>query len=92
MDRLVEGLALVEEVNHLIENLQESLELFRRGKNDSALQKINSVEDDIEDLNVGNLPDRDQIKKKLSDVLTHLEWVRKNSDRVKEGESDYRHG
>ena len=88
MDRLVEGLALVEEVNHLIESLQESLELFRRGKNDSAIKKLNSVEDDIENLNVGDLPDRDKIKKELSDVLTHLEWVRENSDRVKEGEGD----
>ncbi|MBS3786583.1 hypothetical protein KGY79_00130 [Candidatus Bipolaricaulota bacterium] len=83
MDKLVEGLALVEEVNRLIENLQESLELFRQGKADKALEKVNSVEEGIEDLNAGNLPERAEIEERLSDALTSLEWVSDNADRVK---------
>lgn len=83
MDELVEGLGLVEEVNRLVENLQESLELFRRGKDEKALAKINSVEEGIEDLHVGDLPERAEIEKKLSDALANLEWVSNNADRVK---------
>lgn len=83
MDEIVEVLGLVEEVNGLIENLQESLELFKRGRKDSALAKINSVEEGIEDLDVKDLPGRGRIEKNLSDALADLEWVNENSDRVK---------
>ncbi|MBS3736368.1 MAG: hypothetical protein V5A87_00070 [Candidatus Bipolaricaulota bacterium] len=83
MEKLVEGLELVEEVNRLVENLQESLELFERGKDDKAIAKINSVEEGIEDLTVGELPERAEIEEKLSDALGNLEWVTDNADRVK---------
>jgi len=83
MDKLVKGLALVEEVNGLIEKLQESLELFERGKEDSALARINSVEEGIESLTVGNLPGRDRIEARLTDARENLEWVSSNADRIK---------
>lgn len=83
MDKLAEGLGLVEEVNRLVKSLQESLELFERGKDDKALAKINTVEEGIEDLTVGELPERVEIEDKLSAALAHLEWVTDNADRVK---------
>lgn len=85
MDKLVEGLGLVEEVNQLLENLQESLELFKRGKDDKALARINSVVEGIESLNVGDLPEERKIEEKLSHALADLEWIRDNADRVKGG-------
>ncbi|MCF7889665.1 hypothetical protein K9M78_00410 [Candidatus Bipolaricaulota bacterium] len=83
MDKLVEGLTLVEEVNRLIEDLQESLELFKQGEVDKALAKLNSVEEGIEELRVGDLPERAEIDRKLSDTLDNIEWVTDNADRVK---------
>lgn len=85
MDKLVEGLGLVEEVNQLLENLQESLELFKRGKDDKALARINSVVEGIESLNVGDLPEERKIEEKLSYALADLEWIKDNADRVKGG-------
>jgi hypothetical protein len=88
MDRLVEGISLVEEVNGLIQSLQESLDLFERGKDEVALEKIDSVEEGIEDLKIGELPGREEIEEMLSDARTNLEWVSENADRVKGHESD----
>jgi|GEM_PF-2348161 len=88
MDRLVEGITLVEEVNGLIQSLQESLDLFERGKEEIALEKINSVEKGIEDLKIEELPDRDEIEERLSDARTNLEWVSENADRVRGNEGD----
>lgn len=88
MDRLVEGITLVEEVNGLIQSLQESLDLFERGKEEIALEKINSVEEGIEDLKIGELPDRKEIEERLSDARTNLEWVSENADRVRGNEGD----
>jgi len=88
MDRLVEGITLVEEVNGLIQSLQESLDLFERGKEEIALEKINSVEKGIEDLKIEELPDREEIEERLSDARTNLEWVSENADRVRGNEGD----
>lgn len=82
MDRLVEGLALVEEVSQLIEHLQESLELFERGEADSALAKINSVEEGIEDLDTEEMPEPVEVDEKLSLALNDLKWINDNADRV----------
>ncbi len=82
MDNLVESLALVEEVNQLIEHLQESLELFKRGEADSALGKINSVEDGIEDLSTEEMPEPVEVDEKLSLALNDLKWISENADRV----------
>lgn len=82
MDKLVEGLALVEEVSQLIDHLHESLELFERGEADSALEKINSVEESIEDLNIEDLPEPVEVDEKVSLARNHLEWISDNADRV----------
>lgn len=82
MDKLVEGLALVEEVSQLIEHLQESLELFERGEADSALAKINSVEEGIEDLDTEEMPEPVEVDEKLSLALNDLKWINDNADRV----------
>ena len=88
MDRIVEGLELVEEVNGLVQNLQESLELFNRGEGETALEKIRAVKRDIDNLEVEELPDQEDIEEKLSAVRTNLEWVSQNGDRVKKGGED----
>ena len=90
MDELVEGLELVEEVNELIQELQESLELFKRGDKESALEKIDSVEEDIEALKLGDLPDRREIEEMLSGALNDLEWVSEHADRAKGSSNDAR--
>lgn len=81
MDKLAEGISLVEEVNRLIQDLQESLTLFEKGNGQMALEKIDTVEDSIEDLREGELADEVDIEEELSRALENLEWVSENSDR-----------
>ena len=81
MDELAEGLSLVEEVNRLIQDLQESLTLFEKGNGQMALEKIDTVEDSIEDLREGELAEEVDIEEELSRALENLEWVSENSDR-----------
>ncbi len=81
MDKLAEGISLVEEVNRLIQDLQESLTLFEKGNGQMALEKIDTVEDSIEDLREGELAEEVDIEEELSRALENLEWVSENSDR-----------
>ena len=81
MDKLAEGISLVEKVNRLIQDLQESLTLFEKGNGQMALKKIDTVEDSIEDLKEGELAEEVDIEEELSRALENLEWVSENSDR-----------
>ena len=92
MDKLIEGLSLVEEVNGLIENLQESLELFKKGEEESALARISETEKGIDDLGLGELPEREEIAEKLAEARKDLEWVTENANRVSGKSVDERSG
>ncbi|MFB6291358.1 MAG: hypothetical protein ABEJ25_06485 [Candidatus Bipolaricaulia bacterium] len=83
MEKLVEGLELVEEVNGLIKNLQESLELFEQGNYESAFKKINSAKEGIEGLEIEDLPDQDEVEERLGVALENLEWISEHPDRAK---------
>lgn len=83
MDELAEALSLVEEVNDLIQNLQDSLRLFKDGNGETALEKINSVEKGIEDLREKNLAEKVKVEDELSAALASLEWISDHADRVK---------
>ncbi|MCF7876466.1 hypothetical protein K9M06_05370 [Candidatus Bipolaricaulota bacterium] len=84
MDKLAEGISLVEEVNRLIQDLQESLTHFEKGNGQMALEKLDTVEDSIEDLKEGEFAEEVDIEEELSQALENLEWVSENSDRFQD--------
>ena len=88
MDKIVRGLELVEKINSSIKDLQKSLELFKRGQVESALEEISRVEEGIEGLRIEDLPARQKIECKLSEVKADLEWVSENAEKVEGGETD----
>lgn len=80
MEKLAEKLADIAEINDLIQNLQESMELFERGSQELALEKINDVMADLEDLKEEELSNQKEVEANLDHVLGHLEWIRQNAD------------
>ena len=82
MDKLIEGLALVEEVNALMKDLQQSLELFEGGDSKSALEKIDNVQEGLKEIRGFGITDQPEIDRNLSEALSDLEWISDNSDRI----------
>lgn len=80
MEKLAEKLADIAEINDLIQSLQESMELFERGSQELALEKINDVMADLEDLKEEELSNQKEVEANLDHVLGHLEWIRQNAD------------
>lgn len=80
MEKLAEKLADIAEINDLIQSLQESMELFERGSQELALEKINDVITGLEDLKEEELSSQKEVEANLDHVLGHLEWIRQNAD------------
>ena len=80
MEELAEKLADIVEINDLIQSLQESMELFERGSQELALEKINDVMAGLEDLKEEELSNQKEVEANLDHVLGHLEWIRQNAD------------
>jgi predicted component of type VI protein secretion system len=80
MEKLAEKLADIAEINDLIQSLQESMELFERGSQELALEKINDVMAGLEDLKEEELSNQKEVEANLDHVLGHLEWIRQNAD------------
>ena len=80
MEELAEKLADIAEINDLIQSLQESMELFERGSQELALEKINDVMAGLEDLKEEELSNQKEVEANLDHVLGHLEWIRQNAD------------
>lgn len=80
MEKLAEKLADIAEINDLIQNLQESIELFERGSQELALEKINDVMAGLEVLKEEELSNQKEVKANLEHVMEHLEWIREKAD------------
>lgn len=80
MEKLAEKLADIAEINNLIQSLQESMELFERGSQELALEKINDVITGLGDLKEEELSSQKEVEANLDHVLGHLEWIRQNAD------------
>lgn len=80
MEKLAEKLADIAEINDLVQSLQESMELFERGSQELALEKINHVMAGLEDLKEEELSNQKEVEANLDHVLGHLEWIRQNAD------------
>jgi len=80
MEKLAEKLADIADINDLIQSLQESMELFERGSQELALEKINDVMAGLEDLKKEELSNQKEVEANLDHVLGHLEWIRQNAD------------
>ncbi|MFW6104445.1 MAG: hypothetical protein ACOC6I_01235 [Candidatus Bipolaricaulota bacterium] len=80
MEKLAEKLADIAEINDLIQSLQESIELFERGSQELALEKINDVMAGLEVLKEEELSNQKEVKANLEHVMEHLEWIREKAD------------
>lgn len=80
MEKLAEKLADIAEINDLIQSLQESMELFERGREKMALKKIGDVMADLKDLKKEELSNQKEVEDNLDHVLDHLEWIREKAD------------
>ncbi|MBS3814003.1 MAG: hypothetical protein V5A79_01950 [Candidatus Bipolaricaulota bacterium] len=86
MEKLAKKLADIAEINDLIQNLQESMELFERGSQELALEKIDDVVAGLEDLEEEELSDQKEVEANLDQVMDHLEWIRKKADETGAGD------
>lgn len=80
MEKLAEELAHIAEINGLIQDLQETLDLFERGNKEAALDKIGAVQASLEDLRGKELSNREGVEATLDQVQDHLEWIRENAN------------
>lgn len=78
MDEVEKNLAQAVEINALIRKLRQSLELFEEGRETSAIEKIASVEEGIEELSDEDLSEGEEMEEKLSIARENLKWVEDN--------------
>ncbi|MBS3740118.1 hypothetical protein KGY47_01950 [Candidatus Bipolaricaulota bacterium] len=86
MEKLAKKLADIAEINDLIQTLQESMELFERGSQELALEKIDDVVAGLEDLEEEELSNQKEVEANLDQVMDHLEWIRKKADETGAGD------